>query len=140
MPKVNHSADIRKSVVRHAQRIQDQERKTKTPARSSDEEIVPFSYAGAVDAAVSPPYTVRKGGQIVAVNIAAGTAASGSSTFKVRVNGTQVGSTLTLPSSSTSLNDYLGNVRVSAGSLLTFESATVGSGLADLGVVIVMKG
>jgi hypothetical protein len=121
-------------------RVRNLERASGGNQRPTEEELAVFSHAGDVTATVSPPYFVRKGGQIVALTIAVGTQASGSSTFKVAVNGTQVGSTVTFPASTSTAALHIGDVRVANGSRLTLEAATVGAGLADLGATIVMKG
>lgn len=101
-----------------------------------DTPTVPSSYAAITG------YPVRIGGQITTVVMSAGTAASGSSTFKVRVDGTQVGNTLTFPASTTAPTAlWLGaSVRVAAGSLIHVEPVTIGTGLLGFFARVVMKG
>lgn len=124
----------------HRDRIRNLERGTPGNDRPQREEVIDFPFAGTVAAEISVPRMVRWGGQVVAVMIAAGTAASGSSTFRIRVNGTITGSTITLNASATSTIGYIGDHRIANGSLLTFEVVTAGTGLEDLCGSVVMKG
>lgn len=128
-----------------ARRIKNLERAAGDNARPQTEEWAVFNWdAPTVPAsyAALSGWPVRLGGQLVTVIMSAGTAGSGSSTFKVRVNGTQVGSTITFPASTTAPTAvYIGSsVRVAPGSLLHFEPVTVGSGLLGFTANVVLKG
>ena len=143
MPRVQRPASEGGAFGSLGRRLENQERASTKPGRSKIEEwaswnwdtpTVPSSYA-----AVST-WPVRVGGQVVAVHCSAGTAGSTSTTFKVRVNGTQVGSTLTFPASTTNTTLYLGNVRVAPGTVMVVELTAVGTGLLGFTVNVVMKG
>jgi hypothetical protein len=99
-----------------------------------DTPVVPSSYT------LLPPWPVRRGGQVVAVLMTAGVAASGSSTFQLRQNGTVIGSTLTFPASTNIAALYAGDVRVPGGVGLVLEPLTIGAGLKGFGAIVVMKG
>lgn len=124
----------------HRDRLRNQERRNPGNERPQQEEIAQFSHDGAVTATISPPYRVRNGGQIIAVNIDAITAGSSASTFRVRHDGNIIGSTVTLPAGSLQTTGYIGDYRIPNRSRLQIEPVTVGSGLADVGAQIVMKG
>lgn len=142
MPRVNRPLDEGTAHRSHARRLENRERATVKPDRPKvlevatfnwDTPTVPSSYAALT------PWPVILGGQVVELRCSAGTAASGSSTFKVRVNGTQVGSTMTFPASTTATTLYLGSVRVPPGANLHVEPVTIGTGLLGFVVVVVMK-
>lgn len=143
MPPVNRPLNEGTAIHRTVRRVENQERGTNKPARSKTIELATFNWdtpTVPTSYAALSGWPVILGGQVTEVRCTAGTAASGSSTFKVRVNGTQVGSTLTFPASTTNTTLYLGNVRVSAGTLLHVEPVTIGSGLLGFTVVLPMKG
>lgn len=144
MPGVNRPLNEGTAIHRTVRRVENQERATNKPERSKTIELasfnwdtptVPASYASLT------PWPVMYGGQATEVRCSAGTAASTSTTFKVRVNGTQVGSTLTFPASTTAPTAlYLGNVRIPAGTNLHLEPTAIGTGLLGFIAVVVMKG
>ena len=125
-------------------RLRSVERKSVGDQRPQEEELAVYSAQTPTVPTVwsaLPGYPVRRGGQVVGVVCSAGTAGAGSSTFKVRQNGTVIGSTLTFPASTTAPTTlYLGDIRVPGGVLLHLEPVTIGSGLLGFTAVIVMKG
>ena len=142
MPRVNRPLDEGAAHRSHARRLENQERATVKPGRAKVQELASFNWdTVAVPsswAALSGWPTIL-GGQVVEVRCTAGTAGSTDTTFKVRVNGTQVGSTMTFPASTTNTTLYLGSVRVPPGAVLHVEPVTVGTGLLGFTVVVVMK-
>lgn len=124
----------------HRDRIRNLERGTPGNDRPQREEVIDFPFGGAVVAQVSVPRMVRWGGQVVGVMVAAGTAGSTTSTFRIKVNGSVIGSSFTLASSATSTVGYIGDQRVANGSLMSVEIVTAGTSLADVCVSPVMKG
>lgn len=121
-------------------RLGDLERKTSPTVRPVEEERAVFSFPGSLFLAVSPVYRVRRGGSLVQVSVDLVTAGSSSTSLKVRRNGAQIGSTVTVGSGVTSLPTYLGQFRVAADDLLQVEVSGVGAGAADLSVTLTMKG
>lgn len=141
---MNHLPRSQETInVQNRDRVRVLERKSGGNHRPQTIELASFNWdfpAVPTSYAALSGWPVILGGQVTEVRCTAGTAASGASTFKVRVNGTQVGSTLTFPAATTNTTLYLGNVRVPAGTLLHLEPVTIGTGLLGFTGVVAMKG
>lgn len=109
-----------------------------------DEPLV-FNYRGAVASAVSDPHPVHRGGYIHRIYVTATAEASTSSTFRLAVDGVQIGSDFTLPASEGAtpyeidLADFE-NIYVPRGSGVTVEGVTIGTGLEGAVVNVLLRG
>jgi len=102
------------------------------PSTLRTNEVIPIANAGTMAVGRSTPWDVLRGGSSLVTVIRARTSASGSSTFRWRLNGTLTGDTITLPSG----DNYVANIQAFAtvpGDELDLECLTVGTGLADVG-------
>lgn len=145
MPPVNRPLNEGTAIHRTVRRVENKERATTKPGRSKVEEVVPFSAAGAVALTASgdePQWRVRTGGQIVSASLHLKTAGSSSTVMTFYLNGAAIGGTgtVTLASSATDQQAYLGNVRAKPGDLISARVTTAGTGAKGLSAFVVMKG
>ena len=125
-----------------ARRLERLERKTKSPERSKQEEIVPFSYSGAITltpAGERPRWNVRTGGQVVSASLHLDTAGSSSTVMTFYLNSTTMG-TITLASSDTDEEAYLGDYRAKPGDKISARITTAGTGAKGLSAFVILKG
>lgn len=120
-------------------RLRDIERAAGKNQRPITEEVVDFCVVGDMAVSTSSPTRVRTGGQIVAVNFDSDAAGTGSTEFDVFVDGSAVGSSVTVTSSTTKDTYYIGDVRVPKGSQLQVDITAAGMHVGAV-IQVVMKG
>jgi hypothetical protein len=123
-------------------RIRNLERANTGIERPKQLEILVGSYYGELATttlADTPPDRVSVGGQLVAVVGDLATAGSTNTVVTIYVGGVSIG-TLTIASSETQGEDYLGNIRIAAGSRIQCVITTAGTGAAGLAVKLRLKG
>jgi hypothetical protein len=127
---------------RTARRLENVERGTRKAKRSKVEETPPWSLNGAVavtTAGDEPLWRARTGGQIIAATMHLNTAGSSSTVGTFYLNGASIG-TITLASSATDVEAYLGSHRVKPGDRIGFRITTAGTGARGLSAFLTMKG
>lgn len=146
MPGVNKPTDGVEALARilrgYARRLEDLERKTRKAKRPKDEEIAPFSAAGAISVTTAgdePQWKVQRGGHIVNVEVSLKTAGSSSTVVTFYLNGGSMG-TVTLASSDTDETAYLGAYRAKPGDKIGARITTAGTGAKGLSAFVRMKG
>ena len=95
---------------------------------------VPFSYAGALAATESTPWSPHRDSKVYGVRALLGTAGSSNTVVHINVNGSSVGS-VTLGSGVTD-NDAAFTADVAATDLVTAEVTSAGTGAEDLTVLL----
>lgn len=123
-------------------RVRNLERANTGIDRPKEVEILVGSYYGALATtalADTPPDRVQHGGQLVAVVGDLATAGSSNTVVTVYVGGSSVG-TLTISSSETQGEAYLGNIRIAAGARVQCVITTAGTGAKGLAVKLRLKG
>lgn len=109
-----------------------------------DEELI-FHHPGAVTATTSDRGPVQRGGYVHRIYLTATTEASTSSTFRLLVDGVQIGTDFTLPASEGATPYEIDlaafeNVYVQRGSGVRLQSVTVGTGLEGVVAGVVLRG
>lgn len=103
------------------------------PPAGVRDEILHFSFDGVLsDGMETNPQSVRRGGRGVVVTLVTDDAASGSSTFQIRLNGTLTGDVMTLASGDTELY-HIQPMDIAPRDKLRLACLTAGSGLGDPG-------
>lgn len=103
------------------------------------EERSKFSVMGDMEVRTSGKDPVRTGGQLVSVITTVTGAGTGDTEFDILLDGASVGSVTVPAAEASGQSDYLGNIRVPAGSSLQLDITQAGMH-PDMVVTVVMKG